>query len=161
MSTISCFLMSALHFILLSKCVCSYPHIHIHSHIHKHAQRAEAKYPVVRKSLKSLIKVYVTARNEKIRTLPLYFAYWNYQRNVIDCFYKTQPFIWHCVLFKLILHHLTEIHFKYCLEFRFLRLSTATRLYFCVCDVLHRIVYWYEAGCRTIFQLWWREWIDF
>lgn len=62
--------MSVLHFILLYMCMCSYPHIHIHSHIHKHAQRAEAEYSVVRKSLKSLIKVCVTALNEKSGPFP-------------------------------------------------------------------------------------------
>lgn len=69
-STISCFLMSVLHYMLLYMCVCSYTYVHIHGHIHNHAQRAEAKYSLVRKSLNSLIKGCVTALNEKSGPFP-------------------------------------------------------------------------------------------
>lgn len=134
-------------------------HTYTRSH-YKPAQRAEAKFSLIRKYLKSLPKFCVTALLKK-QASPL-FHIQKLNKKFIDCFYvkRLNLSIWRCVLFKLILYHPTEIHFKYCLEVRFLRLSTVSRLNFFVRDILHKIAYWYEAGCGTIFQLGSGEGID-
>lgn len=147
-------------------CVCTYTHIHTHSPIYKHVHRLEAKYFLVRKFLKKYyIKVWVISLVWKISAPPPPLFHIETRKEtslIVFIMLKASAFLFDTVFYltsSFIIGQKSILNIV--LEARFLMLSTATRPYFCVCDVLHKIVYWYEAGCGTIFQLWSLEWIDF